>query len=101
MNNSMQIVFAIDFINIIFLIIILVIAITIQKGTDKILFPLKSFIENKCGDPISNYIMNQSFEGIKNVKGYLVPVVILSIIELLYITAYYIFMIIIKKDRFR
>lgn len=87
---TFQIVFFIDLINLIIMVSSLVISLNILSATKIMLSSYSSFIHEKCGDKITNGVMEMAFEEISKVPGYLIFINVFAIIEICYIIAFYI-----------
>jgi hypothetical protein len=90
LSVTLQIVFFIDSINLIIIGSSLIISCIILSATNNILNSYSSFVNGRCGDKITNEVIDFAFEGLSRVPGFLIFINVLAIIEICYIFGFYI-----------
>lgn len=98
MKWSALTLFLIDVINIIILIVILVLSIVIFKGSNEILETYNSFVTQKCGDDVTNQVIEWAFKYIFRVKAWLFPITIMSSIEICLVLGYHLWHFLTRKE---
>ena len=86
-------------INFLFVFTIFIYSIVMIAATNKLLLPFNDFINLNCGDTFTNSVIKWAFQGLTSVNSTLIPIAVLSGLELGYLIFFYTYVIIKKNSQ--